>query len=81
MGAARTNPYALRMQASRQKPNYKKGLNWKGSCGFHIEGKYAKKTNSHANRYQGQVSTYAESTQTKKSCICVYAQLCEVFVW
>jgi len=31
------------MQASRQKPNYEKGLKWKGSYGFHVEDKYAKK--------------------------------------
>jgi hypothetical protein len=63
MGGSRTNPYVLRMQASRQKPNYEKGLKWKGSCGFHIGNKYAKKTDSHANRYQGQISACDEGKQ------------------
>jgi hypothetical protein len=50
MGAARTNPYVLRMQTSRQNPNYKKGLNWKGSSGFHTDSKGTKKKiSSHAN--------------------------------
>jgi hypothetical protein len=31
------------MQASREKPNYEKGSSGKGSCGFHIDDKYAKK--------------------------------------
>jgi hypothetical protein len=51
MGAARTNPYTLRMQASREKPNYKKGLkNWKYYSGFHTYNKGAKKISSHAKR-------------------------------
>jgi hypothetical protein len=33
----------LRMQASRQKPNYKKGLNRKFSSGCHIDNKGTKK--------------------------------------
>jgi hypothetical protein len=51
------------MQASQQKPNYKKGLTWKGSCGFHTDNKGKKQ--SPANPHQGQVSTHDESTQTK----------------
>ena len=43
MGAARTNPYALRMQACRQKPNYEKGLNCKYYSRFHTDSKGTKK--------------------------------------
>jgi hypothetical protein len=50
MGAARTNPYVLRMQASREKPNYKKSLNRKYFSGCHTENKGTKKKiSSHAN--------------------------------
>jgi hypothetical protein len=46
MGAARADPYVLRLQASRQKPNYKKGLNRKCSSGCHIDSKVTKKKKS-----------------------------------
>jgi hypothetical protein len=44
MGVSRPNPYVLRMQASRQKPNYKKGLNRKFSSGCHTNNKGTKKS-------------------------------------
>jgi hypothetical protein len=54
MGGSRTNPYALRLQASREKPNYKKGLNWKSSCGLHTDDKDTKKINFPANDTSGK---------------------------
>jgi hypothetical protein len=42
------------MQASREKPNYKKGLKWKSSCGCHTDDKGTKKINFPANDTSGK---------------------------
>jgi hypothetical protein len=57
MGGARTNPYVLRMQASREKLNDKKSLNRKYSSGYHTDNKGTeKKISSHANPQKRRVS-------------------------
>ena len=42
-GGSCPNTDILRMQASRQKPNYEKGLNWKYYSRFHTNSKGTKK--------------------------------------